>query len=401
MHLPFFIAKRYLFAKKSHNVINIISLISSVGIGIGSMALIIILSVYNGFDTLVKSFYREYQPDFIITPSSGKIFGADSLFLEKIESINGIAAVTEVVEETVFIQYGNSQLVAVIKGVEPNYSLFNGIEKSIVEGEFKLFEGDIPHAVVGRALAADMRLRVRFVEPIEIYFPDRRANISIINPAAALNNETVYPSGIISLNNEFDGNTLFIPVSAARDLLSYENDLVTSLEVYLLKDFAGETKRIEKELEAATDGYTVKNRYEQNETLYKMMRAEKFAVYLILFFIILIVSVNIFGSLSMLIIDKNKDMQTYESMGALRRLINRIFVLQGWLISLIGAVVGIAVGLILCFIQQKFGVISMPGNYIISSYPVHINLADVFITFFGVALIGYFIAVLPVHIKKF
>ncbi len=401
MHLPFFIAKRYLFAKKSHNVINIISLISSVGIGIGSMALIIILSVYNGFDTLVKSFYREYQPDFIITPSSGKIFRADSLFVEKIESINGIAAVTEVVEETVFIQYGNSQSVAVIKGVEPNYSQFNGVEKSIVEGEFKLFDGDIPHAVVGRGLAADMRLRVRFVEPIEIYFPDRKANISVINPAAALNNETVYPSGIISLNNEFDGNTLFIPVSVARDLLSYEHNQVTSVEVYLLKDFAGGAKRIEKELEEAIGGYTVKNRYEQNETLYKMMRAEKFAVYLILFFIILIVSVNIFGSLSMLIIDKNKDMQTYESMGAPRRLINRIFVLQGWLISLIGAVAGIAIGLILCFIQQKFGVISMPGNYIISSYPVHVNIADVFITLFGVALIGYLIAVLPVHIKKF
>lgn len=403
MHLPFFIARRYLFAKKSHNVINIISLISSVGIGIGSMALIIILSVYNGFDTLVKSFYQEYQPDFIITPSYGKIFRADSLFKAETGSIKGIDAISEIVEETVFIQYGNSQSIAVIKGVEPDYHTLNGMEKSLVEGKFKLFEGDIPHAVIGRALASGMRLRVRFVEPLEIYFPNRKANISVINPAAGLNNETVYPSGIISLNNEFDQKCLFIPVSVARNLLSYENDYVTSVEVYLSKDTKEESARIGKELEEAIGkhGYTIKNRYEQNETLYKMMRAEKFAVYLILFFVILIVSVNIFGSLSMLIIDKKNDMQTYGSIGAPRRLINRIFILQGWLISLIGAAAGIAVGLILCLIQQEFGVISMPGNYIISSYPVHIKIADVFATFFGVAIIGYIIAVLPVRIKKF
>ncbi len=421
MHLPLFIAKRYLFAKKSHNVINIISLISSIGIGIGSMALIIILSVYNGFDTLVRSFYQEYQPTFIITPQEGKSFTADSSIIKGIEQLGDKAAtVFPIIEETVFIEYNSRQSIANIKGVDTVYGVASGVVQSIKEGGFKLYEGEIPHAVIGAQLAAELRLRVRFIEPVEIYFPDREANISILNPMASLNNETVYAGGIISLNNEFDAKSMFIPLATARELLGYAPDEVTSLEIYIANGLSGgteeqsnqkepDTKEFEKELEQLLNGndnagkpkYIIKDKYKQNETLYKMMRAEKFAVYLILFFVILIVSVNIFGSLSMLIIDKQHDMETYKSMGASEKLIKRIFVLQGWLISLIGAAVGIAIGLILCFIQQQFGLISMPGNYIISAYPVNIHFTDVLITFFGVALIGYLIALLPSRVKLF
>ena len=405
MYLPFFIAKRYLFAKKSHNVINIISLISSIGIGIGSIALIIILSVYNGFDTLIKSQYQAYQPDFVITPSEGKSFSANSGQFEQIASLPGVMQLFPVVEETVFAIYDNRQSIATIRGVEEAYGQISGISENVVEGEFKLGFGDVGNAVIGSGLATELRLRVRFLSPIELYFPDRNSQISMINPAASLNDELLYPSGIISLNNDFDKSGIYIPISKARELLSYGEHEATSVEIYMDKS-SGESLRgvyseREKELEKILGAsFVVKNRYEQNETLYKMMRSEKFAVYMILFFVILVVSINIFGSLSMLILEKKHDIQTYLSMGAGSGIINRIFVLQGWLISFFGAVVGVVIGLILCFIQQQYGIIPMPGNYIVDSYPVDIHFADVVITLSGVLLIGYLISILPVRLLK-
>lgn len=405
MYLPFFIAKRYLFAKKSHNVINIISLISSIGIGIGSMALIIILSVYNGFDTLIKSQYQAYQPDFVITPSEGKSFSANSGQFEQIASLPGVTQLFPVVEETVFAIYDNRQSIATIRGVEEAYGQISGIPENVVEGEFKLGFGDVGNAVIGSGLATELRLRVRFLSPIELYFPDRNSQISMINPAASLNDELLYPSGIISLNNDFDKSGIYIPISKARELLSYGEHEATSVEIYMDKSsgesLSGVYSEREKELEKILGAsFVVKNRYEQNETLYKMMRSEKFAVYMILFFVILVVSINIFGSLSMLILEKKHDIQTYLSMGAGSGIINRIFVLQGWLISFFGAVVGVVIGLILCFIQQQYGIIPMPGNYIVDSYPVDIHFADVVITLSGVLLIGYLISILPVRLLK-
>ena len=379
-------------------MINIISLISSIGIGIGSMALIIILSVYNGFDTLVKSFYEGYQPDFIITPAKGKSFNTNTQQFSQVYSLPELNSVMPVVEETVFVVYNERQAIASIKGVLEDYGSVSGVANSIVEGEFKTRVGEVNHAIVGRQLASDLRIRVRFLSPIELYFPDRNSQISMLNPAASLNDERLYPSGLISLNNEFDKGGIYIPIHTARELLGYSQDEVTSVELYLKE---GVSADIEKTLhQILGDGFVIKGRYEQNETLYKMMRAEKFAVYLILFFVIFIVSVNIFGSLSMLMLDKKGDMQTYKSMGATSKMIGDIFVLQGWLISIVGAVVGIAFGLILCFVQDCFGVIPMPGNYIVDTYPVDVHFIDVLITFAGVITIGYLIAKLPVRALK-
>ena len=359
------------------------------------MALIIILSVYNGFDTLIKSFYEEYQPDFIITPSTGKSFSTNTAHFTRIASLEGVANCTPVVEETVFALYGNRQSIVSMKGVDTSYGAISGIEKNIVEGEFRTRFGSLNNVIVGSQLARTLRLRVRFIEPLELYFPERMGQISTINPTASLNNETLHPSGIISLNQEFDQSGIFVPISVARQLLSYSDDEATSVEVYL----DGGNLWVEKEIEGILgDGFVVKNKYEQNDTLYKMMKSEKFAVYLILFFVIVIISVNIFGSLSMLLMDKKGDVQTYRSMGATGSLVNSVFVLQGWLISVIGTVVGIVLGLVLCFIQQYFKVISMPGNYIIDSYPIDVHFTDVLITFVGVVGIGYLIAIIPVKL---
>lgn len=401
MHLPFFIARRYLFSKKSHNVINVISIISAAGICIGSMALIVILSVYNGFDSIIKSFYEKHQPDFVITAAKGKSFSAGEREILQLLDSDEFRYKAQVVEEYVFLSYGERESVATIVGVDSLYGAESGVGEELSEGEFVLMRGDIPHAVVGAELAARLRLRTRFVESIELYFPDTKSG------GMALNNETLYPSGIISLDKEFDGGGLFVPLAVARKLLGYAPSEVNSIELYL--DNPQEAKKVEKELArllesadlsekaAAHGGYVLKNRYEQNETLYKMMRSERFAVFLILFFVIIIISVNIFGSLSMLILDKRDDIQTYKALGASPSMVSRIFVLQGWLVSLIGAIAGIAAGLLLCYLQKEFGIISLPGNYIISQYPVEVHVSDVLITFAGIAVVGYLIAILPVR----
>lgn len=400
MRLPLFIAFRYLFAKKSHNVINIISIISAIGIGIGSMALIVILSVYNGFDNLIKDLYKSYEADFVVTPARGKTFEADTLFFQKLGGIKGIRAVCPIVEENVFIKYGDNQSIATIKGIDAAYEKVSSISKNIVEGEFQSMEGEIPTAVVGQKLAQDLMLRVRFLTPIELYFPDREREISLINPMESLRKEVLFPGGIIRLEQNFDKNHIFAPLETVRNLIGYYKEEATSAEIYLDSLSAGTAGRYqtfykttgESIAGALGDGYIVKDRFRQNETIYKMMKAEKFTVYLIMFFVIIIISINIFSSLTILILDKKEDIATFASMGAGTQFINRIFVLQGWLISALGSVIGIITGLILCLVQLHTGVIQIPGSFIVNAYPVSIQIPDIFITLAGVNLIGYLIA---------
>ncbi len=402
MRLSLFIALRYLFARKSHNVINIISIISAVGIGIGSMALIVILSVYNGFDNLIKDLYESYEADFVITPAKGKTFEVTPALFDRIKAIESVKAVCPIVEENVFIKYGENQSIATIKGIDTVYETVSGISKNIVEGEFKSMMGEIPHAVIGQKLAQDLMLRLRFLTPVKVYFPDRGKEISVINPMQNLREETFFPGGIIRLEQSFDKKYIFAPLKTVRNLIGYENNEATSVEVYLnLTPALGKTVRGYKQIYSGTgkqiqavlgEDYIIKDRFRQNETIYKMMKAEKFTVYLIMFFVILIISVNIFSSLTILIIDKKEDMETFASMGADRKLINRIFILQGWLISVFGSVAGIIAGLVLCYVQQYFEVITIPGSFIVSAYPVSVQSTDIIITFAGVALTGYLIA---------
>ncbi|MEG2849966.1 MAG: ABC transporter permease, partial [Bacteroidales bacterium] len=321
MHLPLFIAFRYLFAKKSHNVINIISIISAVGIGIGSMALIVILSVYNGFDNLIKDLYESYEADYIITPIKGKTFEINSSSLSKIKNINGISAICPVIEENVFIKYGDNKSIATIKGIDTAYQRVSSISKNIVEGEFKTMIGQIPHAIVGQKLAQDLMLRVRFLTPIELYFPDRDKEISLVNPMSSLRSEKLFSSGIIRLEQNFDKKYIFAPLTTVRNLIGYYNAEATSVEIYLpatpqqgrnTRQYKTSSNTIGEEIQLILGNeYVVKDRFRQNETLYKMMTAEKFTVYFILFFVILIISINIFSSLSMLIIDKKDDINTF------------------------------------------------------------------------------------------
>ena len=361
MNLPFFIARRYLFAKKSHNVINIISAISAAGMAIGTAALIIILSVYNGFDSLVRSMLGNVEPDLLVTPVEGKVFVPEG------EAYDCI------------------------------YEEESPLRNHIRSGDFVLHRGDVRLACVGAGLAYRMGINPRFVAPVEIYFPSRTAPISMSNPAASLRNEDVYPSGVFSVNNDIDNELFIVPIEVMRSLLEY-TDEVSAVEVRMVAGTSPqELSRVQKGLsERLGDGFRVSDRFSQNESLYKMMRYEKISIYLILIFVIIIIAFNIFGSLSMLIIEKKEDIGTFFSMGASESLVRRIFILEGWLISLSGLLCGLAAGIGFVLLQQATGIIRMPGNFIVQAYPVILSWTDILLTAAGVAAIGYAVAVLPV-----
>lgn len=394
MHLSYFIARRYLFAKKSHNVINIISLISAIGIAVGSCALIIVLSIYNGFEEVVRSMYDRAMPDISITCDSAKYFRTDTPAFDDIRSMQSVSLYTESIEETVFLTYDREEGTAVLKGVEQAYTENPELLSCIVDGDFALMHGEVAQAVVGRGLSADMGIRPRFLDPIEVYFPARDREISLVNPAASLNKEIFFPAGMFFSGGESYANTVFVPIDRARRLIGVSDNEAGVVELWLVPgaDVHDAVRHIGKMLGA---GYSVKDKYMQNETVYRMMRIEKTVIFMILLFIIIVVSCNVFGSLTMLIIEKRDDIATLQYLGARPGLIRRIFFDEGWMIVLLGAVVGLLVGIGLCLIQQYVGVIRMPGNFVVDYYPVVIRPLDILITLAGIALIGLFITALP------
>ena len=402
MRLAGFIAKRYLFAKKSHNVINIISAISAIGMAIGTAALIIILSIYNGFDMLIKSMMSNVEPDLLITPATGKVFTPEGNTYDWIYEQENVKTMCSVLQEQVFISYDGQQGLAQVKGVDWIYEEESPIRDHLRDGSFTLHKGDIPLAAVGAGLAYQMGINPRFLTPIEIYFPSRTRRISMANPAASLEQIKVWPSCTFTVNSEVDSKLIIVPIEKMWELLEYTGSEVSAMEIRVTEGTtAKDIEVLQKEIsERLGPDYSVKNRFQQNESLYKMMKYEKAAIYMILLFIIIIIAFNIFGSLSMLIIEKKEDMQTLRSLGAKDSLIKRIFVLEGWMISLVGLAAGLAVGVAFSLLQQHFGFIKMPGSYIVQAYPVILSPVDLLITAAGIATIGYLIALLPVHIYR-
>lgn len=395
MNLPLFVAKRYLFAKKSHNVINIISLISAVGIAIGTTALVVVLSVYNGFEGLVKGIYSTYEADLVIEPARGKFFTPEGEGFDAVWGDPRVESVSEVLEENVFLTYAGRQSVAVLKGVDSVYLSKPHLDESVVEGEFALKVKGVDHAVVGRGLARELGLRPHFLDALEVYYPRRDADdiLLMMNPMASLSKEILFPSGVVKGDQNVEKSHLFVSIEKARSLLDCSGE-VSSLEIIIREGEDVDAVQAKFE-ETLGEGFMVKNRYQQNETIYKMMTYEKVAIYMILLFIIIVVSCNVFGSLTMLIIEKTDDIHTLESMGASHKLIRNIFALEGWLITFLGMICGVVLGVILCWIQQYFGVIKMPGSFIVNSYPVVVNWIDIVITVVGVSLVGFIITALP------
>ena len=398
MRLAPFIAGRYLFAKKSHNVINIISAISAIGMAIGTAALIIILSVYNGFDSLIRSMMSTVEPDLLITPSTGKVFIPEGETYDWIYDQPSVKSMCCVLQEQVFINYDGKQGLAKAKGVDWVYEDESSLKEHITDGEFKLHKGDIPLAVVGAGLAYEMQINPRFLAPIEIYFPSRTRKISLANPASAIESIRVWPSGLFSVNTDVDKELMILPIAKMQELLEYENE-VSGVEIRLTDNSdTKELKRLQKEISSKLGpDFKVKDRFQQNESLYKMMKYEKAAIYMILIFVIIIIAFNIFGSLTMLIIEKRFDIETLKSLGATEKLIKRIFVLEGWMISLAGLAGGLFLGVLFSLLQQWFGFIKMPGHFVVQAYPIILSWTDVMLTAIGVTVIGYLIALIPAH----
>ena len=398
MHLSLFIARRYLFAKKSHNVINIISAISAVGMAIGTAALIIILSIYNGFDELVKSTLSNVEPDILITPAKGKVFVPEGEAFDRIKDNPLVGEYNLILQENVFVDYDGHQGIAKAKGVDRAFEEDSPLAGHITNGELSLHKGQLPQMVVGAGLAYKMGMNPAFLASAELYFPIRDRNFSLANPAASIETVRMRPSGIFSVNQQIDNDLIILPIEQMRKLLGYEEE-VSGVELRLVegstaKDLRSAIKDIQKEL---GPDFKVLDRFRQNTSLYKMMRYEKAAIFLILIFVIIIIALNIFGSITMLIIEKKDDIETYRSLGATDKLLRRTFTLEGWLISLLGLAAGLVVGIGFSLAQQHFGFIKMPGSFLVNAYPVILQWQDVLATIAGVALIGYLIALLPVR----
>lgn len=396
MRVATFIARRYLFARKSHNVINIISAISAVGMAIGTAALIIILSVYNGFDGFIKSMLSNVEPDLLIVPSSGKTFVPEGETYDWIYEQEAVKNMCCVLQEQVFINYDGKQGLAKAKGVDWIYADETPLKEHMLDGVFALHKGDIPMACVGASLAYEMGMNPRFLSPIEIYFPSRTRKISVANPIGSIEGIKVWLSGTFSINKDIDSELMLLPIEKMRELLEYEDE-VSAVEIRMTEGTdRQEVERIQKEISRRLGkGFVVKDRFQQNESLYKMMKYEKAAIYMILIFVIIIVAFNIFSSLSMLIIEKKDDVNTLRSLGAHESLIRRIFILEGWMISLAGMTVGLMTGIAFALLQQHFGFIKMPGHFMVQAYPTLLQWSDILLTIAGVSITGYLIALIP------
>ena len=369
MNTAFHIAWRYLFARKSHNVINLISAVSATGMAIGAAALILILSVYNGFDRIIESNLSDLDPDILVTSAEGRRFIPDAGLVERLESDGRISSVCRVLEENVLLVYGDKQGIALAKGVDSLYEQVSPLASHLTA----------------------MGISPSFLDKLALCYPRRGAGIPLAGLSSSLGSVSVKPSCLFSINSQTDAGTVIVPIETMRRLLD-EPEAVSGLE---LRTAAPAGRKLFRELESDLGPeYRLLDRRMQRPAIYKMMSYEKLAIYSILIFVVMIVAFNIFGSLSMLKIEKSGDMQTLRAMGADRKFTRRIFVYEGWLVSLAGLAAGLLTGVGAALVQQHFGVVKMPRGFMISAYPCVLEFGDVLLTAAGVALIGFLISLL-------
>jgi lipoprotein-releasing system permease protein len=396
VNFPFYIAKRYLVAKKSHNAINIIASISLSGIAIGTMALIVILSVFNGFDSVVKSLINSFNPDLKVTLIEGKTFSLDESRLIRIKAIKGVTAIATVLEDKALLRYDERQTIATVKGVSPEYPDVSGIDSMIAEGEFLLTGQNESFAIIGQGIDIFLNVILNSPRQMGIYVPKRSGQVSF-DPEKAVNRRFLNVSGVFLIEQDFDSKYIFVPLDFAQDLFEYPGKL-NALEIKLNPGVRQQDIKQEIRL-ILGDNFQVQNRYQQNEIFYKTMQMEKWAIFLILVFILVIASFNIIGTLTMLILEKKEDILTLRNLGASEKLINRIFLFEGWLVSIAGAVIGLATGLLICWLQITFKLIKLQGSgtFIIDAYPVLIKPVDIVITGIAVIVIGFLAAWFPIR----
>jgi ABC-type lipoprotein release transport system permease subunit/ABC-type Zn uptake system ZnuABC Zn-binding protein ZnuA len=398
LNLAFYIARRYLFAKKSQNAINVISLISVCSVVVATVAMVCVLSVLNGFETLVASMFNNFDPELKIMPATGKVFDPTAASFQPIRQMPDIELFTEVLEENVMVRYRNRQEIAVAKGVSDNFRQMVSIDSLLIDGKFMLQEEDINYSALGIGLSSALGVRTGFTDPLEIYVPVRDRNLNMANVASAFQLEYAFISAEFCVNQaKYDESYMILPIDMMRRLLNYETE-VTALELKLKPQ--ANIKTVRQNIQTVLgDNFKVLDRFEQQASTYKMMRVEKFMVFLILAFILAIALFNVVSSLSMLMIEKQEDVKMLRSMGADDRLIRRIFLYEGSMIPTFGAVAGITIGVALCLVQLKFGLIKLGnmGAFLSNNYPVRIIPTDLLLIFTTVFAIGLFVSWYPVR----
>lgn len=391
MRVDLFIAFRYLFAKKSHNVINVISAISSAGMALGTAAIILILSIFNGFSEIIDNNLSDIDASLRIERSDASVFIAEGPAFEALEEIKGVESVSRVLEKNVFLVYDGKQALAYAKGVDEVFVESSRLIEHVVDGEYTLQKGGSPRVGVGAALARELSLRPRFLSKLNIYYPGGNGHLSLVNPVSSMACVQLRPSFLFSISSESDSELLILPVESLRELTGLEEE-VSAVE---LRCDRGQIRSIEKQLRRSLpEGFTVLDRYSQHPSTYKMIRYEKLAIFLILVFIIIIIAFNIFGSLSILRTEKREDCAILGAMGASTGLIHRIFVIEGTLVGLLGSFSGFVLGLILVVLQQQLGIVKMPGGFGLQAYPVVIQASDLALCAICICVISFIIPLL-------
>ena len=401
MNFPFYIARRYLFSKKSTNAINVISGISVVGVAVATMALVVTLSVFNGFHDLVASLFTAFDPQLEVRPATGKTIAADDPVLTEIKQLEAVEVATECVEDQALAIYHGRQAMVTVKGVEDNFDSLTHIREILLgDGEFELHAADMHYGIPGIRLAEMLGTGYRYDDPMQIFAPRREGQLDMTDPESGFERDELYSPGVLFsvMQAKYDKGYILTSIGFARRIFDQQG-MVSSLELRLKpgSDFEAVKKNIKK---LAGDRFTVKDRFEQQDDTFKIMKIEKFIAYIFLTFILMVACFNIIGSISMLIIDKKDDVVTLRNLGASDRQITQIFLFEGRMISAIGAVIGILIGLLLCWIQQTFEVIklgSQAGSFIVPAYPVSVHPWDVVLVFITVMAVGFLAVWYPVR----
>ena len=401
MNFPFYIARRYLFSKKSTHAINVISGISMVGVAVATMALVVTLSVFNGFHDLVASLFTAFDPQLKVAPAVGKTAPADDPVLTRIRQLPEVEVATETVEDMALAVYGERQAMVTVKGVADNFDSLTHIREILVgEGEYGLHAGGLDYGILGIRVAEALGTGYRFQGPLAVYAPRREGQLNMANPTDGFVADELYSPGVLFSVQQakYDKNYVLAPIGFARRLFGQQG-MVSALELRLRpgSDFNAVKEEIK---EIAGGRFTVKDRFEQQEDTFRIMKIEKFIAYIFLTFILAVACFNIIGSLSMLIIDKKDDVVTLRNMGATDKQITRIFLFEGRMISVIGAVAGILLGLLLCWLQQEYGLVALgqsSGSFVVDAYPVSVHTEDIVLVFLTVVAVGFVSVWYPVR----
>ena len=399
MSIETHIAWRYIFSKKSHNAINIVSGVSAAAVGVVTAAMVCVLSVMNGFGTLIEDMFSQFDPELRITAAEGKHFRMDDEKIMELQSLPFIDVMSQVIEETALIRYKDHQVPAHLMGVDEYFEKLTGIDSIITDGYYSVYDGAFERSVPGRGLAAQIGINAHFVGGLRIYAPKRNSRVNMLRPDESFNEATTYIAGTFAVNQvKYDDSYMLISLPLARHLFDYDSLTVTALNLQIAEGTS--VKYAKKQIQRTLGTrFLVQDRYEQQEDFFRILKVEKLLTILLLAFIMLIACFNIISSLSMLIIDKREDIRILRNLGADNSLIRRIFLYEGWFISSLGAIIGLVIGLAVCLVQEHFGLLKL-GNgteYIISAYPVQVQFTDIIIIGITVLMLGFVSAWYPVR----